>query len=134
MGAALDLYRGGNDESTFGPFLKIDHSTFFNINNKELGSVLRLIGVQNAEVKNCVFAESGKSGRAIKMEDPKSAVIFVDYCNVYNSGRIESYYKNRVGKNMYNVNPGYGDNSNYKIGVSSVLFSKGSDGKRLGVL
>ncbi|MBU1098914.1 MAG: polysaccharide lyase 6 family protein [Bacteroidetes bacterium] len=134
MGAALDLYRGGNDESTFGPFLKLDHCTFHNVNNKELGSVIRLIGVQNGEIKNSIFSESGKSGRVIEMEDPKSAVIFVDYCNVYNSGRIESYYNNRVGKNMYSVSPDYNEKKKYKINEGSSLSAKGSDGKRLGIL
>ena len=31
QGAALRLYRGGKDESTFGPFLEVDHNVFDNV-------------------------------------------------------------------------------------------------------
>lgn len=136
MGPALDLYRGGNDESTLGPFLKVNHCTFNNVNNKELGSVLRLIGVQNAEVKNSLFSNSGRGGRVIKLEDPRWADIIVDYCNVYNSGRIESYYKDRVGKKIFKYKPQYKNISehNFHLKKSDPLYRLSEDGKAVGVL
>ncbi len=126
MGAALDLYRGGNDESTWGPTLKVSRCTFENVNNKELGSVLRLIGVQKAVVEKNIFSNSGRGGRAIKFEDPRWAIISIDDCCMYNSGRIETFYKDRIGKGIRNVKPDYIDPeaSNYKLKASSPMFGQ----------
>ena len=66
---AIDVYRGGNDESTTGPFVTIDHCTFNNVGNTELGYAVRLHGVQYSSTKNCIFNNSGKSGRAVWYED-----------------------------------------------------------------
>ena len=82
MGAALDLYRGGNDESTLGPFLNVDHCLFENVNNTELGSVLRLIGVQKVEIENSIFSNSGQGGRSIKFEETRWNHCVVSNCNL----------------------------------------------------
>jgi poly(beta-D-mannuronate) lyase len=135
MGSCLDLYRGGNDESTGGPFLKVDHCTFYNCNNVELGSVLRLTGVQVSDVRNCLFFESGMSGRAIRMEDHRSSQMLVSYCNLDRSGRIESFY-DRKGPGITElpsefVDPAKGD---FRLKPGSALCGKASDGKDLGAL
>ena len=109
MGSALDLYRGGNDESTLGPFLKVDHCLFENVNNKELGSVLRLIGVQNAVVANSIFSNSGRGGRSIKFEETRWNHCTVSNCDLYNSGRIESFYGDVVKGGIIHVKPEYED-------------------------
>lgn len=109
MGAALDLYRGGNDESTLGPYLEVNHCLFENVNNKELGSVLRLIGVQNVIVSNSIFANSGQGGRSVKLEETRWNSCVVSNCNLYNSGRIESFYDNVTKGEVYNIEPVYFD-------------------------
>ncbi|AEV33184.1 hypothetical protein Oweho_2210 [Owenweeksia hongkongensis DSM 17368] len=105
MGEAINIYRGGNDESTLGPFATISNCTFANVCNRELGTVVRMIGVQDAEIYNCNFTESGKSGRVILFEDPAWAEISIHDCNVYNSGRIQTFYPSRVQRNSITQKP-----------------------------
>ena len=135
MGAALDLYRGGNDESTFGPFLTVDHCVFDYVNNKEQGSVLRLIGVQVADIRNSIFVNSGRGGRSIKFEDSRWNHLSVSHCNLYNSGKIESFYDNVVGKGMMKVKPEFvnPEKMDFRLKPGSPLIGKGSDGKNIGL-
>lgn len=107
MGSALDLYRGGNDESTLGPFLTVDNCLFENVNNKELGSVLRLIGVQEATVSNSIFSNSGQGGRTVKFEETRWNNCIVTNCNLHNAGRIESFYNNVVQGKITDIKPKY---------------------------
>ena len=37
LGYAVDLYRGGSDESTTGPTIVVDHCVLEDVNNKERG-------------------------------------------------------------------------------------------------
>ncbi|RIJ42517.1 polysaccharide lyase 6 family protein [Pontibacter oryzae] len=136
MGSALDLYRGGNDESTAGPYLKVDHCTFNKVNNTELGSVLRLVGVQWAEITNSIFSNSGQGGRAVFFESPRWSYNHIDYSNLYQSGKIDSFYGNVTGKHMYTVQPEYTQpgQGNFQLKSGSKLSGKGSDGKPLGAL
>lgn len=59
-GSALHLHRGGRDESTFGPLLVLDRSTFENVGqgkrNKTKASIA-LHGVQVARVQNSRFRD-----------------------------------------------------------------------------
>ncbi|MBW1298038.1 chondroitinase-B domain-containing protein [Aquimarina litoralis] len=103
MGSAISLLRMGNDESTTGPFLELKNSTFVNVNNKDLGSVVLLWGVQKLDIENLVFIDSGKGGRAIKYEDPGWAISSMDRISLINSGRIESF-GDRLGTNIEQVN------------------------------
>jgi len=134
MGSAIDLYRGGNDESTSGPKLHIDQCTFHNVENRELGSVILLTGVQAVHISNCVFSESGKSGRVINMESPRWAKCSIDYCNFYHCGRIETFYNTRLGKNIWydKVDFSSVDTDDYSLSMNSPLLTKSSEGQALG--
>ena len=57
-GPAVDLYRGGTDESTFGPKLHVVGSIFERVGGKD-GISLKLNGVQRAELRGNHFADSG---------------------------------------------------------------------------
>lgn len=59
-GPMIDLYRGGSDESTFGPRLVLTGSTFERVGDAgdEPASV-KLYGVQRAEITGNRFADSG---------------------------------------------------------------------------
>nr|WP_283254817.1 chondroitinase-B domain-containing protein [Luteimonas galliterrae] len=57
-GPAVDLYRGGTDESTFGPELRIARSQFDRVGGADAPS-LRLHGVQRAELVGNEFKRSG---------------------------------------------------------------------------
>ena len=136
MGAALNLYRGGNDESTFGPFLTVNHCTFDYVNNKEQGSVIRLIGVQNAIVKNSTFSGSGRGGRSVKFEEFRWDNLAVSHCNIYNSGKVESFYDNVTGEGMLAVDPMFVDKDagDFRLQPESGLRGKADDGKDIGAL
>ncbi|WP_309629225.1 polysaccharide lyase 6 family protein [Brevundimonas sp.] len=58
-GPVIDLYRGGTDESTFGPRLTVTGSTFERSGRGEDAGALKLYGVQRTEVRDNRFVESG---------------------------------------------------------------------------
>jgi poly(beta-D-mannuronate) lyase len=136
MGSALDLYRGSNDESTTGPWLRVDHCTFVSVNNVELGSVLRLTGVQDGDVRNCLFVDSGRSGRAIKMEDQRWCLLEVSHINLTRSGRIESFYPDRRGPGLTELETRFANEAagDFALAPDSPLVRRGSDGRDLGAL
>lgn len=134
MGSAIDLYRGGNDESTSGPKLSIDQCTFYNVENRELGSTILLTGIQQVSITNCVFSESGKSGRVINMESPRWAKCNIDHCNFYNTGRIETFYNTRLGTHISKEKVDFTsiENKDYSLVKSSPLAKASSTGGALG--
>ncbi|RQO70007.1 TonB-dependent receptor [Pedobacter sp. KBW06] len=107
LGAAINVYRGGNDESTLGPFVTIDHCTFNEVENREQGTVVRLIGAQQASLTNSNFSHSGQGGRAILFQEYRWDKILVDYCNFYESGKVESFYNKVSGPHIYQIKPSY---------------------------
>ncbi len=58
-GPVVDLYRGGTDESTFGPKLRVTGSLFEDAGAKA-GASLRLHGVQRTELTGNRFVDSGR--------------------------------------------------------------------------
>lgn len=58
QGTVADIYRGGTDESTFGPHFQLSDSTIDNVGhgkrNKARASI-RLLGVQSTEIRNNSF-------------------------------------------------------------------------------
>ncbi|MFC2129306.1 TonB-dependent receptor, partial [Bacteroidota bacterium] len=125
MGSAIDLYRGGNDESTTGPSLQVDQCTFYNVENKELGSTIILTGVQDIRITNSIFSNSGKSGRVIHLEDQGWIQCHIDHNVFHNCGRFESFYDNRLGKNNLYLDPGFFsvENADFRLDESSKLYS-----------
>lgn len=107
LGSALNLYRGGNDESTLGPFLTVNQCTFNEVDNREKGATLRLIGVQHAKILNSIFNKSGQGGSSIRFEETIADEILVNYCNFYQSGKITSTYGKAGGKFIYHISPGF---------------------------
>jgi poly(beta-D-mannuronate) lyase len=132
---ALDLYRGGSDESTLGPFLTIDHCTFHNVGNVELGSVLKLIGVQTSEIRNSLFSQSGQAGRIARYEDFKGTRNRIHHCNLYKAGRVESFYPTIVGEGMTQFKPEFKSLETFDLRqkAGSLLMKKATDGTDIGV-
>ncbi|WP_339931890.1 polysaccharide lyase 6 family protein [uncultured Brevundimonas sp.] len=59
-GPAVDLYRGGTDESTFGPRIVVSGSTFERVGARQTPPVaLALHGVQNARLSDNRFVDGG---------------------------------------------------------------------------
>ena len=106
LGSAINIYRGGNDESTLGPFVTISHCSFNEVDNREQGAAVKLIGVQHAKVTNSSFSYSGQGGRSIQFQEYRWDKIIVDYCNFYKSGKIDSFYDKVSGPHHYSEEPG----------------------------
>jgi len=134
LGSALNLYRGGNDESTLGPFLTINHCTFNEVDNKSQGSVLKLLGVQYARINNCIFSFSGQGGSVIQFHENIWDDLKVDYCNFYQSGKITSFQGKVSGCHIFNAQPEYVNpsKSNFKLRTDSILANKSSASGPLG--
>lgn len=117
MGSALNLYRGGNDESTLGPFLAVNHCLFEDVNNKELGATLKLIGVQYANITNSIFSNSGRGGRSILFQSFRYNFKRVYHCDFYQAGPIGSFYNNVKEEKIEHIRPVYTDikNFNFKL-------------------
>jgi poly(beta-D-mannuronate) lyase len=88
LGCAVNIYRGGNDESTHGPSLYMDNCNFDLSSNQERGATLRLIGVQTAHLKNLTFTNSGRGGAAIKFDECRWDDIQLSNIRYENSGKL----------------------------------------------
>jgi len=97
LSTAINVYRGGNDESTTGPDVTIDHCTFNEVENRMQGCVVKLLGAQTATVTNCVFNNSGAGGRSIWFEEMSWDKLNVDYCTFNKSGRVSSFFNKATG-------------------------------------
>jgi poly(beta-D-mannuronate) lyase len=136
LSTAINVYRGGNDESTTGPTVMIDQCTFNEVDNREQGCVIKLQGVQTASITNSIFNKSGAGGRAIWFEEMSWDNLLVDHCSFFQSGRVSSFYNRVQGPHIYHqqpvfVNPSAG---NYNLKQGSLLSNKNSKGKPLGAV
>ena len=121
LGSAINIYRGGNDESTLGPFVEIDHCTFNEVDNREQGVVVRLIGAQHASVLNSIFSNSGKGGRSIQFQEYRWDEILVDFCNFYEAGKVESFYQKALGKHVFKQKPEFNNAEKLDYGLKNVF-------------
>ena len=71
---------------------RISHCTFYNVFNREQGSVIDLTGVQKASVTDCTFDRSGQGGASIRFNEMRWDEIEVSHCNLYEAGRIASFW------------------------------------------
>ena len=135
LSGAINVYRGGNDESTTGPYVTIDHCVFNDVDNREQGCVIKLLGVQFARVTNSIFTECGKGGRTIWFEELTWDDIKVNYNDFYNAGRVESFHGKVLGNNNMNIKPMFKDAKGYDFSLppNSLLFHKASDNKNIGL-
>ncbi len=109
LGLAVNLYRGGSDESTGGPLALVSSCTFEDVCNKERGSVLRLIGAQVIEVDDCNFSNSGRGGASVRLDEASFEKVSIQNCNFWNSGRVYSTTGKAVKGEMTSVEPSYVD-------------------------
>jgi poly(beta-D-mannuronate) lyase len=133
LSGAINVYRGGNDESTTGPQVIIDHCTFSEVENRMQGCVIKLWGVQKASIINSVFNNSGAAGRVIWFEETGWDKLLVDYCNFYRSGRISSFYNKVTGKHIYHSNPSFNNPSRFDFRLVKGAGLLSDKGKPLGV-
>lgn len=134
QGAALRLYRGGKDESTFGPFLEMEHNVLDNVgygSKNKYEAALSLYGVQVVGIENNIFNKT----KPVKMH----LVVGEPVVNILNNNFYESDKLMVTGDEKYNVqnlwtfNPGF-DGESYKLLENSPLKGKGTDTLDLGNL
>lgn len=72
-GSAVSIYRGGRDESTFGPYVKVTESTFTNVGN---GSQPMMVfhGAQSVEVTTNLAENSAPAEFVITTGIPKTII------------------------------------------------------------
>ncbi len=107
LGLPVNIYRGGSDESTAGPYVTVRHCTFVDCCNKERGSVMRLIGPQVLMVENCNFDNSGRGGAAIRLDEATWEKVRIANCNLWNSGRMMTTTSHAIQGKTYNIRPAY---------------------------
>ncbi|MEM6804029.1 MAG: alginate lyase, partial [Bacteroidota bacterium] len=132
-GAVINLYRGGRDESTFGPILRVDHCVFDEVGKDKRNAIdasLAIHGVQDALIENSIFNESKPLRMHLLVGEP---VIKLLNNNLYNSGKIISNDPTYQTENISNQKPKWEADS-YQLSANSSLKSKGRDQKDLGIL
>ena len=90
LGIPVNIYRGGSDESTAGPYVYIRGCEFKDCCNKVRGSVIRVIGAQILEIAGCSFIDSGRGGYSIRLDDAPWERISVKGNTYRNSGPISA--------------------------------------------
>ncbi len=126
---AMDFYRGGNDESTLGGFLTIDHCIFDNVYSKENQIMLHQTGLININITNTIFCNSlAKNpiklmGRYNKMTN----------CCIYDAGKISATL-GAVSQDIFTSNPNFKKKTaNYELDDKSPLKGKAIDGGNIGL-
>ncbi|ADV51464.1 Poly(beta-D-mannuronate) lyase [Cellulophaga algicola DSM 14237] len=133
-GAALRLYRGGKDESTFGPFLEVDHNVFNNVGfgkKNKYNAAMSLYGVQVNDIENNIFNNTKGLKMHLVVGEPIVNVINNDY---YKSGEIEVTGDEKYNiKNLYNIEPTFKEGT-FELTEESSLLGKGTDQKEIGII
>lgn len=89
-GSVLNLYRGGSDESTFGPMLWVSESTFENVGHgsrNKTNAAIALHGVQFIDINNSSFKNSKGINLHLVVGDP---VVKIRDCVFENTPKIQS--------------------------------------------
>ena len=133
-GAALRLHRGGKDESTFGPFLEIDHCVFDNVGQgqrNKYNAAISLYGVQETNIKNNIFKDSKVLNMHLVVGEP---LVSVKNNNFYKSNGIEVTGDQKYTlENNWKLNPSFKEGE-YTLKEDSPLIKKGTNATSLGVL
>lgn len=134
QGAALRLYRGGKDESTFGPFLEIDHNVFDNVGfgkKNKYKSAISLYGVQETDIKNNIFKDSKAIEMHLVVGEP---IVKVRNNALSNSEKlVVTGDQKYLVENQWDLAPEFTDESSYSLSPDSPLKGKATDGSDLGL-
>jgi poly(beta-D-mannuronate) lyase len=134
QGAALRLYRGGKDESTFGPFLEVDHNVFNNVGfgkKNKYKAAISLYGVQVNDIQNNNFNNTNGLKMHLVVGEP---IVNVVNNNYYKSGEIEVTGDEKYNvANLYNIEPKFKEGT-FQLLENSSLLGKGTDQKEIGII
>lgn len=132
-GTALRLYRGGTDESTFGPFLELGHNVFDNVgkgNRNKFRASISLYGVQVNDISNNIFINSKAIQMHLVVGEP---IVNILNNNFYKSEKIVvSGDQKYTIANLWEIDPNFVEGT-YKLSEKSELKGKATDGSNLGI-
>ena len=100
-GTLLNIYRGGNDESTLGPNLTFSHNKIDKCNTADGSTLITLTGVQVSQFVSNIFTSSNSNGSLFYFKDIVRAKHLVEK-NVFD--RSGSITKNQFVAEKGNVN------------------------------
>lgn len=83
---AVHFYRGGNDESTLGGFLVVDHCIFDNVNNRQDQYIIKHNRWQNVRIENSLFMNNPQI-KGIMNLDQRTHII--RNCCLVKSGKLK---------------------------------------------
>jgi len=126
---AIDFLRGGNDESTLGGNLLINHCVFDNVYNKENQTMIRQTGLVTINIENSIFCNSlAKS--PVRLTGPYNKI---SHSNIYNAGKVSATGGAKIGDGMIYSNPKFEKNTFYKLSSNSPLIGKANDNSNIGL-
>lgn len=104
LGTPVNVYRGGSDESTAGPYVTVRNCFFYDCCNKQRGSVLRLMGPQYLRVSDCQFFNSGRGGVSVRLDETSWEDVVIERCKFETSGAVlamrKEVYLNRQNQGL----------------------------------
>ncbi|SHJ15847.1 poly(beta-D-mannuronate) lyase [Mesonia phycicola] len=127
---AINYYRGGNDESTLGGKLVIDHCLFYNNSTDTNGNVLKTNGIVSVKITNSIFAGSPEAKYAVNLKGHKNSI---SYSAVFNSGEVKTTQEAKAS-NILTKNPKFSNYKTFTLKKKSKLKGAGTDGKDIGLL
>ena len=130
----MRLYRGGKDESTFGPFLEVDHNVFNNVGfgkKNKYNAAMSLYGVQVNDIQNNNFNNTKGLKMHLVVGEP---IVNVVNNNYYKSGDIEVTGDEKYTiANLYNIESEFKEGT-FQLSENSSLIGKGTDQKEIGII
>jgi len=135
LNVGVNIYRGGSDESTAGPYVTVTNCTFDDVCNMERGSALRLIGPQVMLIENCNFNYSGRGGFSIRLDEASWEKIRIHNCNFYNSGKVLTMTNKVIDGPIYDIKPEFCDPAakNFMLKPDSPLVVLGVNTTPIGI-
>ncbi len=123
----IDYYRGGNDESTLGGLLSINHCVFNEVANAEKQTILKLTGIVNVSINNSIFNNSSAK-TLVRLSGTKNSI---SNCCINNcvSPKIENEAKSQ---NLMLINPQF-EKKSFVLSKKATLIKKGTDGENIGL-
>lgn len=127
---ALDFQRLGNDESTLGGNLQIDHCIFDNVHNEGNRTVIKHTGLINIDIKNTVFYNSPNVKYPLHLVGRHNKL---NNSAIYKSGVNHQSKQTTKSENMITQDPKFKANSFYQLEAGSPLVGKATDGGNIGL-
>ena len=93
LGIPVNVYRGGSDESTAGPYVYVRNCVFTDCCNKVRGSVIRIIGAQILDITGCQFIDSGRGGFSVRLDEAPWERVNLSDLKFENSGGVRANRK-----------------------------------------